>query len=200
MPQDIHPKPHKLKYLSGISLNMGFISWLFRRKELPPNVNHTFSNEDRELSLTLRRMKAEIKQLELEREKIKAQIEKEKYLAELEDLKAQLYEDIPTEPEHHGLNPDTLLTTFLLNLLNKGTIVGNPPSTSTTPNSLTYNSPAPLELTPEQIKEIISKVPKQYLKIAKTLTDEQLKRLILGQIPNLSEPSLTFAISLIREQ
>jgi len=59
--------------------------------------------------------------------------------------------------------------------------------------------PALVDFTEEEIKAMIAEVPKQYLKMAKFMTDEQIADFIRGKYKNISEDSIKRGISTFRK-
>jgi hypothetical protein len=163
---------------------------LFKRKEKDNRENHSFDSEDRELSLKLRRQRAELKTLELQRESELQRLEYERkkfqLMDELDELKG-VYEEVSEEEPSN--NSDNMLMTLLASILAKKEVsppLIQPPTTSE------------INLSDEQIKSYIASIPKVALKIGKSWNDEQLTNFILSNMPNLNKDSINRIITILR--
>jgi hypothetical protein len=171
---------------------MGFWN-IFKRKEKDNRTNHDFNEEDRNLSLEIRKQKAELKRLELERESELRKLEFEKrkiqLQEEIDELKGEDFEDY----EEEGSSSDAML----MMLLSK--VLGNSPQTTaeTHTSPLNNSQVSAVDFSEEQIKEIWEKLPNSYKKYAKGLTEESLRNLIKTQIPTASNKSIDIAIKVV---
>lgn len=156
--------------------------WFFKKKrELSPN-HHILTDEDREQSAEIRRIKKEtqrqIELMKLEEAKVNLEIKK----AELEEMLGYDDEEEPDDLIHQLLQPimPALLSKF---------------GVSFPANSTDFSTHTPMEnagevtLTNEKINEIWNKLPSQYQKYAKKMKDEDLIKYMELQIPNLSQKS-----------
>jgi len=89
-----------------------------------------------------------------------------------------------------------MLMLLLTQILNKNQNPNNAGTANSTPN--TEETVPALHLTDEQLEEIINKLPKQYLKMAEMMSNEQLIAVIKGQVPNIDGDSISRAIMLVR--
>jgi len=164
---------------------MGFFDIFKKRK-----INYNFDEKDREISSEIRRKNAEIKQKEQELKLKTIQLEQEIKQRELElklaELESQFEEDSPDVEEN---NPDSMLMAMMAGIMQ-----------NKQQSPISENKPVvqELNLSEEQIKEMVDKIPKMYRKIANTWNDEQLTNFIKGQIPNISNNSISIAIQYIR--
>lgn len=159
---------------------MSWFNWFKRKKP----TDYDFTDEDRQHSLQIRSINAEKKRLERE-------IEITRLRKTLYDLKSDMEEYDYDDEEETG-NEETALTALLTSLLlNKANGGQSVQATQTPPNSK-------ITLSQEQIDALI-KENKQYIKIAKLMSDEQLFNVISSRAPEVSTESIQNAIKTIRE-
>lgn len=168
-----------------MKLKQKIVNWLIddNKKIVENRNNHQFSEEERELSLERRRLNAELKRLEQ-----KKRIEETKF--ELEQLKNELYGEEDTE-----IDNDNGLETQLLSLL--APLLMKKQTEQPTEQQQPVNMK--IDLTTEQIKEVLNSIPKAVLKKIKKLDDETIKKLALSQNPYLSEKTLNEAVILVKQ-
>ena len=169
---------------------------LFKQKAKDNRANYDFDIEDREISLELRKKKAEIKKLQLERQAELDRLEYERKLyelkADLEDLRGTFEED---ETDNGNNNPDLMLMGLLAKILNK-----NSPQSSVEQPPQTQQASNLIKLSDEQINGYLDSLPKHALKIGKSWSDEQIKTFIKANIPNIDEESINRTITLLRNR
>lgn len=151
------------------------------------------------------KLEAEQKRLELQ-EQIEDQRE-DRYLRRLErqvrraELEEELYGD-DEEDEQKGDSPEAMLFSFLNNLMKRKQPQGtNNGFAIDMPSSLPQPEPQqmqPTQLSPERIKQIWNNLPEQYKAIAKNLSDEDLKRYIMNEMPTIDAVSLDQAVAIVR--
>lgn len=150
---------------------------------------HILSDDDRERSAETRRQNAELKKIIFDTKKIELEalkLEKEAYI---QDLRNELY---PQDDEDEDNNiENTLLMSILTPLISKLKQPQQETPIQTDKTSVSMDNVA--------IKEVLAKLPKQYLKIGKKLPPEQLTGIIKQQIPLLDEESIIRAIKIIKE-
>lgn len=166
--------------------------WPFSQKKRYEGI-HRFNDDERELSLELRRQKAEFSKkkneldLELQRlefEKRKAQLDAD--ILEAKERVAEFYDD---DAEPTDDKTDALLTVLLSKILTPAPVAASPsPPTSTMQSSLSD----------EQLREIIAQVPKQYLKAAKKMPEDTLKGIISARLPGLDTETMNRAVGMIK--
>jgi len=164
--------------------------------------------------LVREQMRIELEKLRLESQREKMRIEEdledareERYIRRLErqarraELEAELYGD--DEEDVKEATPEAMLFSFLKDLKKKdqggmhyeGISIHNP-----TP-ALVDMSP-PLQqvqsVSRADIDKIWANLSPEYKAIAKTMTDEDLRRYIIGDLPNIDQDSLNYAIMLAR--
>lgn len=163
------------------------VMWkLFRSKR--KKTGHTLSDDDRERSAETRRQNAELKKIIFDTRKIELEALKLEKEADIQDLRNELF---PQDDEDEENNiEDTLLMSILTPLISK---LQQPQETpiQTDKTSVSMDNVA--------IKEVLAKLPKQYLKMGKKLPPEQLTGIIKQQIPLLDEESVIRAIKIIKE-
>lgn len=159
---------------------------LFKSKH--PQNNHTFSDDDREVSAEKRRMAALLKtQNDILAEKLRhiQQLQRQQQMQEqieaLEEQLSPIFDE--TEEEEEEDIGKSLLLNLLQNIQNK-----QPPQ----------QMPQHQPLTEEQIKAIIATIPEKYLKIAKNTDDNSISYLIKTKYPAATEQEIATAIKIIR--
>lgn len=159
--------------------------------------NHTFDDEEREISKEITRKKAELRKLQLEREDglHKLEIEKKKLelQKQIEETKYALeeFEEDDYEDDYEEDNPmDTTIKNFLSGILLK--------SQNNTANSNITPESNGVVLSDEQLKTIWNNTPQQYKLISKQMNDEQIKTFIKQQMPTANEETLNRALYIVR--
>lgn len=152
---------------------MGLFGLTFRQNQDKDNrSNHMFSDEDRQCSLKLRRMNQELKELELQKQKIQAQ-------AEIDELKAVIA-DMNKGDEPNDNSTDMLLMSILAPIL-AGKMQNNVQTSPTVNTSITATSKQ--ELTDDELRDIIEQQDKKYIKLAKLTPKELVKRKVMSLAP-----------------
>jgi len=160
---------------------MAFLG-IFKRKDA--RINHDLDDSDREKATDTIRYKAELRRLDYEHQKALREIELRKAQYELEKLRLELDGDDEEEEQ----NP---MDTIALALLAK--FAGNGQSPSPVVSAMTTTTSgnsAEVELSDEQIADILKKIPSKYLKIAKTMSDDNIRAIAKSHLGNLSLSSL----------
>lgn len=139
---------------------------------------HVLSDEDREQALQIRLRKLELKKEQMERE---AEIQKLKDLKIIEKLGHSGDDDFKT-----------------LMMLFAGAMQNNNTSSPTLSAKTDSNIAPALHLTEEDISEILKKVPKTYLKIAKGMKPDAIKQIIIKQVGDVDEDSLNRIVNRIK--
>lgn len=167
---------------------MGIFNFWKKKTKKP---DYEFSDDDRALAQQQRQDRAELARLEREIRRMDMQYQLEERKARLNDLKSELYGD--DEEEGEGNSWENMLMPILAQYLSKGQ--GIPvQATSESPQGSTEA----IHLTDEQLINLKSQIPKQYLSIAKTLDDTTLISYIRQKIGVLDEDTLNRALQLIR--
>lgn len=153
---------------------------IFKRKKKP----HTFTDEERELSLAKRKLKADVNAMQMEVEKARHELKLAKIQDELDSY--------TEEEEDDGMNIEKMMMMLMMNKLG-----AQQPT-----QDVTLQAPeeaAAIELSDEQITEFLKVLPKVQLKLAKVLSDEQLSVLIQQKAPiQLSPETISRVITAIR--
>jgi len=175
---------------------MGFFG-LFKKKD--NRANHDFNKDDRELSLQLRQQQIEFKkqkqELDLELQRLKAEREKILLESQIDEMKEKLgyFDNEEQEPENMT---DSLIQAAILKF------IGNTPQSVQPLNVAVSESHSKTinkqHLTDEQINSYIEALPRHYFKIARKMSDEQLKVLISNQMPLLDEDSINRSVLLVK--
>jgi len=162
-------------------------------------------NESREISLQTRQRNAELKKIRQDIESMRLQHELEEERASLDDLKDELY-GVSEELEDGELSPDNLLMQLLQKFMMSGKF--NLPGMQTQKTIQTENAFSPelehlntaskVQFTDEEIDNLISMVPKKYMKQVKKMDDVGLRKVIHSQIPNCQEETIERIITKIR--
>lgn len=148
--------------------------------------NHSFSDEDRETSALLRRQKAEIKIKEMQ---LEAEIKRREQELRLQELEEQLG-DFNDEEEEEGNSPEAMLMQMFAPLI----------ASRLSPQQPTPAAPASLEVSREKLLQIYDELPNYVKKIAKKMSDEDIRTFIIGKVPNASKATIDEAIAIIRHE
>lgn len=156
-----------------------------KKKKVSPISGTTFTDEDRERSAEIRKMKAERKRIleEIEIEKAKAELEMTK--RELQDMLSESIEE-----ESEGSMEDKIM----LQLLSMAQIKQQQQQT---PKEESLKEEPLQHMTDEEIKTAISNIPKQYLKMAKAMPDGVLGSKIAELLP-VDDDTIKRAILILR--
>jgi hypothetical protein len=175
---------------------MGWFRDFFRKKSQKYGKNYDFTDEDRDVSAELRRQKAELSKLKMEKDaelyKLKIEREKLALLDEIDDLKAAMNEtDDYADGTGGGSDIDKLLLGILAPILLKSKEVTTPPqkAPAATPSNITI----------EQLREIWENLPGKTRSIARNVSDDTLKAYIRAQMPALDEETINKAVVVVRE-
>jgi vacuolar-type H+-ATPase catalytic subunit A/Vma1 len=178
---------------------MGFITNIIhairdKRKVYP------FDEQDRNVSVEIRKQRAEIskKKAELELEVAKLETEKKKQELELEiaETKAALDDFYEDDTDTETDDPtNALMQMFLSKFMLNNQVT---PNNTGTVDTLSVPVSSQVHLEDNQIKAIVKKVPKQYLKLAKEFNDTQLSNYIKGQIPNVDDDTILRTTRVLR--
>jgi hypothetical protein len=174
-------------------------------KDKPEKV--PISDETRAQYEETNKIKREIRNAELEIEKIKLEHQREIAMLKMELEKAELQDQLSELTGDQGNEMDPILGAFLQPFLNKTPIQNRLDYASNSvvyPNT-TQNSPSmqhaqslTVDIGESTIQLMIDKIPKNDIKKLKQLSDDQLKDVIKMQYPTISENSLNIAVKIIR--
>jgi DNA polymerase III delta prime subunit len=165
---------------------------LFKPKENEKNT-YSFVEEDRNLSLDIRRSKSEIakakQQLELEVMKLEAERTKLQLQAEIEEAKQRIL-DLQNEDESGtSSNPADVMMMALLSKVMGG---GNSQASTPLPPTPTVPMETPqINLSNDQIEDMWANIPKEIKKLARGMTEEQIGDFVSKQMPNINSESRT---------
>lgn len=171
----------------------------FRR----PKVNHTLDDRDRELSAKIRTSQAELKQrraeLEMRQLEQRLAVENQRLANDLARLQREYEEltedDIPDEPES-GNALDMMLMALVSRALPNPQQVAQPPTVTTT--TAPPSSPAEVSISDEQFQEFWDSLGMFKQRMARKMSDDQLRTVIRGQVPNVDAESIERAIRIVR--
>lgn len=142
------------------------------------------------------------------------QLKQEQYMRELQekidDLEDDLYDnDLDDEPEEKINpvdainNPDTLLTTLLINAFSKGSLgaatKNDPPHISRSPTPPEPPTPQ-RNITDEELKILKKSIPDDKIKVLRGMTDEQINLLLNRYYPEATNGDKQVAIQMLREK
>lgn len=150
-----------------------------------------FDEDARALAAERRKMNTEYENRRKELELAKMELEYELKMKKLEAEIAEYADE--DEPD----DIDGMFKTFITQSLNKRTVQGAaivPHQTDISPPN-----PARVSISNEQFKEYWDSLGGIKQKIAKMMSDDQLKGLIVSKIPNIDDDSLNRAIFMVRE-
>jgi len=176
---------------------MAWFDWIGRQSREKWELEKEFLRERHDQKLDLERRRKEIdlltaeKRSQLERARLDYQIksEEEKLKEDFEDFEDETLDDGDDSQEMKLLAP------FLTKILNKNTApVGDDSSRNTaTPPTTQQAAPPGLTFTDEELDEIYKSTPDQYKKLAKLMTDEQIKKFIRSRYPAITDECLSRA-------
>jgi hypothetical protein len=152
---------------------------LFRAKDenakvVPPNVNHQLTDEDRRHSAEMRRLRQENEQMEKRFELLR----KQKLIERQESL---LYDDEEEEEDGEDEDEDSQILGMVTQLFNTATGAQKSPAVSEfapQPSPQTFQT----GLSDADIRDFIVKQDRKYIKVAKTMPKELLKRQAMQQM------------------
>jgi hypothetical protein len=174
---------------------MGIFRNIFKKKE----IRHNFNDDDRVKAEEMKKIRYEKRRVLEEIEIEKAKFELEKAKLELEEKRAELYDlySDDDEEEEKGINPETMLMTLLTNsmLKNQNNSGLNQNLNNFMPETIKKEE---IELSDEEIDKILANFDKKVIKKATLLSDETLKKIILSNMPNLSNNTLEKALRKLR--
>jgi hypothetical protein len=166
---------------------------------------HELSDSDRLQAEAVRNLGWENKRLQLERDRALMLAEQEKRQLQLDRDKAKLQAEIneltgyDDEDDDNGNMENQLLSTILSRAMtNRTNSPVNGAYVGIDGGQTSSGSPPPpsIFLTDKQLKQIWEDVPKPFKKLAKGMTDEQIKAIIVNKIGNVDEDTLTRAITI----
>jgi hypothetical protein len=181
---------------------MSLFSWFKKKRDsgaaafdkMPENQKEAYEH-----SLEVRRNEAELRRL-------RHQVKVEEQRLQIADLRAQLDEYRPDDDNENastgGLSPENMLMTIIANALTSPKAPGASAEFSQNPPILTdeRSGGAPgAELTDEQIKEIINKLPKNQVKIARSMPDPIIKDYLKKNFP-YDDSTINRAILILKEK
>lgn len=172
---------------------MGFFDWFKKKKATVP---HDLNDDDRDLSLQVRRNNALIRQkrqeLEFERMRLEHQLEIEKLQRELDELRAEGEDD---EEDDAPDGTDAIMAALVGSILQGKNPVVSPNQGPQQPETIV---PKTRKYSDEEIRVLLEAVPKHYRAIMKKLPDDALLARARQYAPDADEESLNRAISMVR--
>jgi len=160
---------------------MSWFSSIFRKKQ-----PYRFTDEEREISADIRRQKAEISRMKLERENLVHKMEMDKKMLELKTEIAEL-KGIDEDDEQPQDDFGSLIQ--MLNMMG-----GNQQQ----PQQFQQQQPQKISLTDEQLKKIWEDLPAAAKSFSKKSSDETIKTMIVSNMPHIDEDSIHRALALVR--
>lgn len=119
------------------------------------------------------------RQKSIEMRELKAEMRHAKNMLELKQQIGMLQSAIAEDSGKSNNLEDELLSGLLGNLF-----AAKQPQEQKT-KEINNNNLIAVELTEEEIRDLLSKIPKKYLKLGKKLNDETMKKLIASHLPGL---------------
>jgi len=173
---------------------MGWFRRVFGLKQSP---GFPFDDRDREASMAMRQSRAELTRLknELEKQRLMLEHEKEKLRLEVDiEEQRQHLEDLTgsedEEPaEQSGSVADGMLMMLAQKIL---TPAAAQPPTTQQPTSTTTS------MSDEQLREILETVPSKYLKLARSMSDDSLRGIIVSRLPGIDADTCNRAIRMVK--
>jgi len=163
---------------------------------------HELDQEERDLGGEATATKTSLKkaraELEIERLKLEAERDQLKLRAQIEEARQELADimsdDEDEEPQGGSSTEDALMTLLLSKVMGGQQPVAPIAAPAPAPQ------PAPTSFDDQQIEAVWRSIPKDQQKIAKKLSDNQLKAYITGSLPSISDESLERAVAFVRRQ
>ena len=168
--------------------------WFKPKKTKDPRCNHVFTEEDMELSKEIRKTRSDLRKIQGE---IKVLAEKQK----LEEARLELRK---YKEDYYGSDSDSnedpfeqMLMSMMMGGLNNNSPLGaNKPTDSQT--RLVSPKEQGVDLTDEEIDQLLSGLPKALLKKAKKFDDQLIEKMVRMQLPYITKDSLTKIIEKIK--
>jgi hypothetical protein len=159
-------------------------------KKRPANINHSFDDRDRELSLERKRMNIELdnarKRNEIEEENMRHELEMARMQDELDDFLG--------EEEPHGMTIEDQAAMKLINAINL-----TPPQNASYITPQQTVSAVGVSISDEELLKMWQAMPPQAKAASKVSTDEQLSEFMKVKLmPNADTDTLQRAIKIIR--
>lgn len=172
---------------------MSIFSWIFGEKRAKIR---EFSDEEREDSIETRRHKRELKKKDFELENLKKEMQLEKLRGELAIVRAEMDEVLGNDKSGGA---DEMLLNLMQNIFNKQQ-QNNMPSNAGVLYGEMYSpiKAAQAQPTEQELLEIKNNMPKNYLKMAKKASPEELQAFILKAIPHANSDTINKAIGILK--
>lgn len=160
-----------------------------KQKGASSRSGYALTEEDRESGYALRQLRTEQKRMQQEIALLREQARLEDARADLEETRRQLYGE--DEEDDDGFSPEALLAPLLLKALS--------PTPNTEQQGIPASTVSKIHYTDEELKTLLSGVPKHIKVLAKKIDEQTIRKNILGYQPNIDEDSLQRAVLLIKQ-
>lgn len=175
---------------------MSFLS-IFERKK---HSGHQLTQEDAEKAGELNKLRFENKRLALEREneinRLRAEREQLRLTADIDRIRSELGDEAG-EDDSSG-EDNALFNTLLMSILTKAknnTLPAAVPVSAYPPGAA---APPLIHLSDEELNKTWGELPKQYRKLAKTLSDDTIKSFIQQRLGLCDDDTLNRAVLIVR--
>lgn len=175
------------------------IADLFKKKKIEKRSDYDFTDEDREKSVEVRRIKAELRAIEKESklDELRAELEYKKEYLQLQRQKKIL--DLMPEPEQEPDLETQMLSSLLMPLMQKLTnVTPLTPAETEANSSPAISEPAGVSLSDDMLRAYLSRIPKAILKKLKKLSDDDLRTKVIEQFPTIDKNTTERAILLLK--
>jgi len=169
-----------------VSIKQRLRSWL----GVSPISGKGFNDDEREQSANIRALKREQQRLREQLELEKQKFELEKLQLEIAQQRAELYEDDDEETDNNEMS---MLMPLIMGLLNKNAPVAQEPQ------GIPASQVAKTQYTDEEIRDIITKLPRKYIKIARSMPEGTVRKLIVSHMPSVSDDTIERALIILKE-
>lgn len=162
-----------------------------------PISGYELDDMDRLHATQTKQLRAEMKKIQQEIQIEKQKFELDKLRAEQEQLRQELFGDDEEDEEDEEPSPEALFLPILLNAFKPG----QQPA-----QEQFFQQQAPskeqvqlVQYTDNEIREIMNKLPKKYIKLARNLDDNTIRKFIHSHQPGLNPETVDRALKILRE-
>lgn len=170
---------------------MSIISWFRRGNEEKEQNSHLFNDDERQLSLEVRRQRADLKQMQIELQRQTIEMQRLRNQEQIEEMRERLgYYDDDKEEEGENSIEKMLMMAVLSKMQGTAQPLTNPsPATTVQPKT---------SLSDDEIEKIVSSIPKIQKKMLLVMSDDKIAEIIKQRIPNIDDDSIHRGIHTLR--
>jgi len=162
---------------------------LFKKK----NKYYNITDEDRQKSIEIRKIKKEQNNLLFDMEILKKKADIQKVQLEINKIKAEIFdeEEEYEELEQKDNSSELMLMSLITNLFQKG-------NTNAQPQQIESPPKVSVSLPDSELKTVLKSIPKLQQKILKAMSDENLNALLIDKFPIYDDDTRSRAIKLLK--